>query len=611
MEKALNQKFVNEEVPLSYLMLEGSIRNIGKREKTMYVSAFKEVVLNSGVQECTVDYTIQFMHDVGSIILFKYDGKKDLVILNPEWIIDLMSSIITMKHTYVKNGILELDSLPFIWQQYPEDSWEYLLKILDNFEISFKVRDQCIIPSLLPLECDNDILKESWEKRDWTNTYSRIYTFRFLPLGFFGRILVRLLHLEGGLNTVYHWRHGLIAEMGNEWALMRYLHLDYQLQIYVRSKSKSTKLLRLIISCVDTLIEWYGGKPPIISMICPICLEEESSSPTVYSLEECLLTMVNGRNDLSCGNHKKKGEENENTLISVESIAPDIAFVDMKDLIIGFDEIEIIGKIAEGGFGALHKGRYKNKEIAVKILHNQDSQQFDLFNEAFRELQHEAFVMCKLSHQNLVNLIGLCTQPLCLIMNLYPLGSLDRYVYKQGNSSMKVFSWKYRAKLALDISRGLSYLHMNDYIHRDIRSPNILVASLNENSEITCKVTDFGTTVLTAPFSYDGNLNECWMPPEVFQGEQYNQMSDIYSFAILLWELLQIGFPFFEYSEEYAGKAKSDFTDAIIKGLRPTIPQNTKTEYRKIMNECWNHNKLDRPTFVYLTQYFESLYKIY
>jgi len=124
------------------------------------------------------------------------------------------------------------------------------------------------------------------------------------------------------------------------------------------------------------------------------------------------------------------------------------------------------------------------KTVAVKVLKTEE--EANLLSESWRTLQHETFLMkyvfcsqaslCllitpkprfrELKHPNLVELLGICVKPLCMIMNFFELGSLNRYLH---DGRAKPFTWRYRLKVGLDIAQGMAYLHNEDIIHRDLR----------------------------------------------------------------------------------------------------------------------------------------------
>lgn len=241
------------------------------------------------------------------------------------------------------------------------------------------------------------------------------------------------------------------------------------------------------------------------------------------------------------------------------------------------------------------KVRATGEIVAVKILKNQDAH-IDLLSESFRSLQHETFLMRTLHHPNLVELRGICTRPLCMVMELFTHGSLNDYLYP-GTPKFKQLSWQLRIRMALDIAKAMEYLHAEDVIHRDLRSPNILVSSFSEEADPLVKVGDLGMSVICARGVAGGDFNECWTAPEIFRGEAYTLKVDQYSYGIILWELMQRGFPFYEYSKRFAGKPRMDFFSAVINGLRPSIPSGCPRKYVELIKSCWALEPELRPPF--------------
>lgn len=121
----------------------------------------------------------------------------------------------------------------------------------------------------------------------------------------------------------------------------------------------------------------------------------------------------------------------------------------------------------------MHKGTFNGVDVAIKEIIDNQTEMVELFT-AF---QREAQIMSCLDHPNVVKLIGvITTEPMCLIMEFVPGGTLfDHLVNQEVNDSQ--FPWKLRFRIALDIAKGLQHLHSISppFIHRDLRSPNILV----------------------------------------------------------------------------------------------------------------------------------------
>merc|ERR1711879_722572 len=163
-------------------------------------------------------------------------------------------------------------------------------------------------------------------------------------------------------------------------------------------------------------------------------------------------------------------------------------------------------------------------------------------------------------------------------------------------------TWNMRITMAQNIAEAIRFLHsfQPKIIHRDLKSPNCLMASVDPNAEYLVKVTDFGESraVATSYTGRDRLHNPVWLAPEIMKKEQYTEKADVFSFGIILWELIGRTKPFDEYEI-----AQSSFTyqleDAIIEGLRPTIPkgQVCPPAYIQLMESCWDGDPKARPQF--------------
>ncbi|KAF7126845.1 hypothetical protein RHSIM_Rhsim11G0194500 [Rhododendron simsii] len=185
-------------------------------------------------------------------------------------------------------------------------------------------------------------------------------------------------------------------------------------------------------------------------------------------------------------------------------------------------------KVASGSYGDLYKGTYCSQEVAIKVL---KPERID--SNLQKEFAQEVFIMRKVRHKNVVQFIGACTKPptFCIVTEFMSGGSVYDYLHKQKGT----FKLPSLLRVALDISKGMNYLHQNNIIHRDLKAANLL---MDENEVV--KVADFGvarvksqTGVMTAE---TGTYR--WMAPEVIEHKPYDHKADVFSFGIVLWELL-------------------------------------------------------------------------
>lgn len=143
--------------------------------------------------------------------------------------------------------------------------------------------------------------------------------------------------------------------------------------------------------------------------------------------------------------------------------------------------------------------------------------------------------------------------------------------------------------IALDIANGMAYLHSRNVIHRDLKPSNILLSRDNR-----AKVADFGMSVANTGQELTAETGTYrYMAPEVIRHESYSSNADVYSFGIVLWQLITREVPF-------ASKTPIQAAFAVAEGERPSIPASTPPRLREIISACWNQDSHMRPSFTYI-----------
>ncbi|XP_021246553.1 mitogen-activated protein kinase kinase kinase 21 isoform X2 [Numida meleagris] len=278
---------------------------------------------------------------------------------------------------------------------------------------------------------------------------------------------------------------------------------------------------------------------------------------------------------------------------------------------IDFQHLELQEIIGVGGFGKVYRAIWRGREVAVKAARQDPDEDITATAESVRQ---EAKLFAMLRHPNIIALHGVCLREpnLCLVMEFARGGSLNRALAAAASSSSAatgaarggrripphvLVNW------AVQIARGMLYLHdqaIVPILHRDLKSSNILLLEKMEHDDIcnkTLKITDFGlarewhrTTKMSAAGTY------AWMAPEVIKSSLFSKGSDIWSYGVLLWELLTGEVPY----RGIDGLAVA-YGVAVNKLTLP-IPSTCPEPFAKLMKECWEQDPHIRPSFAIILE---------
>lgn len=248
-------------------------------------------------------------------------------------------------------------------------------------------------------------------------------------------------------------------------------------------------------------------------------------------------------------------------------------------------EIQLGRKLGEGCFGVVYVGRCRQTDVAVKIPKKQDQITPDRIESFNREVE----IMSNIFAPNIALFMGACTKPgnIMIVTELLS-GCLEELLH----DPTKELTHAARMQMARDAALGVAWLHGSNpiIIHRDLKSSNFL---FDKNNRI--KVCDFGLSDLfeRGKKLYDdegAKGTPLYMAPEVMLGDEFNEKADVYSFGIVLWEILTRKEPFSQYSDY------DEFVTAICdEGVRPPIPEDCIPSLQKLMTECWDANPKKRP----------------
>ncbi|KAM8864466.1 protein-tyrosine kinase 6-like [Spinachia spinachia] len=255
------------------------------------------------------------------------------------------------------------------------------------------------------------------------------------------------------------------------------------------------------------------------------------------------------------------------------------------------EEFTLEEQLGSGYFAEVYRGRWKNHiNVAIKIIKNESE-----LNH--REFQSEVQILKCLRHPHLISLFATCTAsaPYYIITELMEKGSLLSFLRGQEGRSQDIGSL---IDMSAQVADGMSYLEEKNSIHRDLAARNVLVGE-----DYICKVADFGLArVIKEPFyiTEDKKIPYKWSAPEAISHGKFSNKSDVWSFGVLLYEILTLGgvpYPAFTNQETF---------QQVSNGFRMPAPPICPESLYKIMLSCWSADPADRPNFLALKVKLDS-----
>lgn len=277
--------------------------------------------------------------------------------------------------------------------------------------------------------------------------------------------------------------------------------------------------------------------------------------------------------------------------------------------------------MGQGAFGEVYQGFYRQRSgdtvempVAVKTLPEMST------NQAEMDFLMEALIMSKFNHPNIVHFIGVCfdKHPRFIVLELLAGGDLKNFL-RESRPKPVSFRLKRTMKLnagcfqergspltmkdlvliSVDVAKGCKYLEENRFIHRDIAARNCLLTTKGPGRVV--KIADFGMSrdIYRSDYYRKGGkamLPIKWMPPEAFLDGIFTSKTDVWSFGVLLWEIMSMGYM------PYTGCANRDVMQLVTSGGRLESPANCPSPIYGIMTQCWHPTPEQRPTFALILE---------
>lgn len=252
-------------------------------------------------------------------------------------------------------------------------------------------------------------------------------------------------------------------------------------------------------------------------------------------------------------------------------------------------------KLGGGQYGDVYEAFWKERQlkVAVKTLRADGHMGIDDFLS-------EAALMQLMEHPNLVKLYGVCSNEApCFIVSEYmSKGNLTDYL-KQEKPALPIL-----IQMILQVSSAMAYLEHHHFIHRDLAARNCLVGD-----DHIVKVADFGLARILREDHYDAKSGSKfpikWTAPEGLAYSRFSNKSDVWSFGVLLWEIMSYG------AVPFVGINLSDVYQLLSRGYRMTVPSTCPKAVAKLMKKCWEWYPEDRPTFEMLMDEFDKMFNVH
>lgn len=507
-----------------------------------------------------------------------------------------------------------------------------------------------IFPDALPdaPPCGERALAESWAAFPPHMCTRRRYHLPNAPRRFFQCVLARLINrcrdgVAADLRPLHFWRRGIALTTGNDGiALLSYEAgptapvLD--LRIAVGELAAYTRALHEALSALCT--EWLCVNARV-TLACPSCGAADGFE-LIQAETEALVRRQPTAPCAHCAVAVPLTELLPDTAELIQMIAAPSAASTTTMIaspralqtllpVVSPCDLHIVGELGTGSFATVYKAIYEvnNGDAAVaaddttmkkkrrrtagggsgfridalqtivavkRLLVQHDTDQRTLLLDFVRE----AWIMAQTAHPNLVGFIGVCSEPLQMVVEYMNGGSLYDYLQAPRPDGTAFLPIDEQRQLALDVARGLQHLHGGagsvPIVHRDVKSLNVLLERDESTGTLRAAVADFGlsrSTLMTQAMRVSPVENPRWSAPEIVERQPYTEKADVYAFGIVLCEIATRALPFGDLRN-------MQIEQAIVAGQRPIISDAARRAAApgllELAARCWQQNPAQRPS---------------
>uniref|UniRef100_A0A7N6BXJ9 non-specific serine/threonine protein kinase n=1 Tax=Anabas testudineus TaxID=64144 RepID=A0A7N6BXJ9_ANATE len=433
--------------------------------------------------------------------------------------------------------------------------------------------------------------------------------------------------------TIY-WKEGLLVTFDGGYLSVESSDVNWKrkksggIKISCQSEMRDFSAMAFITDHVNSLIEqWFPALTATESdgsllieeyapcSLCASTSQQEQDKPLgkagvhYFNMEDCVLAAVE-KEHIICPHHPEQP-------VFLQELVPEFfmtdfparLFLEKTELDYSEEKNNILG---QGGSGTIiYRARYRDRPVAIKRFHIKKclflhillcSLSLDTMVKhlqsanacrSFSEFRQEASMLHSLQHPCIVSLVGISIHPLCFALQLAPLGSLNT-VLEEKRKESRYFPLGHMLtfKVAYQIASGLAYLHRKNIIFCDLKSDNILVWSLEVQDSFNIKLSDYG---ISRQSFHEGALGVEGTPgyqaPEIRPGIVYDEKVDVFSYGMVLYELLSGQRP-------SLGQHQLQIAKKLSKGIRPILGSPEEVQFHCLHNmltACWDTKPEKRP----------------
>ena len=274
--------YIGELIPDVWLKFKEGLLAERSTNQIVKWSTIQRIGIENGIyEENDTQQAVQFLHDLGTLQYFDNELLKDFVVIDPQWIVDVMACLVNVNESPIKDGYFENKDVRIVWKNYPSDLHDWLLRLSELFNLTFPLSEEpaSLVPCLLP-ENEPSFDWPMLEAQDDVKEEKMIYKFTYLPTGLFNRAQVRLSQTS---KIIVIWKNGSVLLKNGHRALF---HQQDESRLLVKVQGPRPRNILFLIHEVleDLIMESFQGVVDGFDfhICCPDCVSCGTNDPAMF-----------------------------------------------------------------------------------------------------------------------------------------------------------------------------------------------------------------------------------------------------------------------------------------------------------------------------------------